>query len=248
MFAVMTLLEHLKSSPFTLALSSGFFGFFAHAGLMRALEEQNLKPSKFTGASAGAIVAAAMAHGMSTSELEPVLRRLKKEDFWDPSFGLGLLRGAKLEAMVRELLSERSQQVPLAISVFDIFSLQTRSMSGGDWARAVCASCAVPLMFQPVRMGKRLYWDGGVKDKMALHGTPPEERVLVSYLPGRDFHSIYERKRDVNQLTRNRSALVLTDLPAVNPNALNNGFKAFEEAYRKTRRALQAEYSPHMQA
>ena len=32
-----TLRDHLHSSPFTLALSAGFFGFYAYAGVLRAL-------------------------------------------------------------------------------------------------------------------------------------------------------------------------------------------------------------------
>ena len=33
--------DWLEAEPFTLALSAGFFGFFAHTGLILALEEAN---------------------------------------------------------------------------------------------------------------------------------------------------------------------------------------------------------------
>src|SRR3712207_5829594 len=103
----MTLRERLREKPFTLALSSGFFGFFAHCGVALAMSEEDLVPEKLTGSSAGAIVAAAWAHGVSPRELSFVLRELKRSDFWDPGVGVGLLRGAKIEGIVREMLKDR---------------------------------------------------------------------------------------------------------------------------------------------
>ena len=49
-----TLHDHLAQRPFALAMSSGFFGFFAHAGVLRALDEASLRPTRLSGSSAGA--------------------------------------------------------------------------------------------------------------------------------------------------------------------------------------------------
>ena len=38
-----TLREWLREQPFTLVMSSGFFGFFAHAGVVSVLEEEGLR-------------------------------------------------------------------------------------------------------------------------------------------------------------------------------------------------------------
>ena len=51
-----TLRTWLTEAPFTLGMSSGFFGFFAHAGVLAALEEQGLTPRAVAGSSAGALV------------------------------------------------------------------------------------------------------------------------------------------------------------------------------------------------
>ncbi len=234
----MTLKESLAREPFTLALSSGFFGFFAHCGVMMALDDEDLKPEKITGSSAGAIVAAAWSHGVLAQELKLVLKELRKADFWDPGLGAGLLRGEKLEALLREVLKGRPQTTPIAISVFDIFSRKTMSFSEGDIPKFVRASVAVPLMFHPVRLGRRLYWDGGILDKMALNSVGPEDRTLVHYLPGQGLHSVYERARDVRALTPRQTMLAIDDLPRVGPNALDRGLYAIEHAYEKTRKAL----------
>ena len=53
-----SLAEWLADRPFTLAMSSGFFGFFAHFGTLRALLDHGLSPARFCGSSAGALVGA----------------------------------------------------------------------------------------------------------------------------------------------------------------------------------------------
>ena len=47
----------------------------------------------------------------------------------------------------------------------------------GDLTRAVQASCAVPLLFHPVR-GERWWWDGGVRDAGAAVGRRSGLRSL----------------------------------------------------------------------
>jgi NTE family protein len=232
----MTLREHLRKEPFTLALSSGFFGFFAHCGVALALGEENLHPAKVTGSSAGAIVASAIAHDVSLGDLKSTFRELKKSHFWDPSIGVGILRGEKMEGLVREILQGRPRKKALAISVFDIFARKTKSFDDGDIPRLVRASCAVPMMFHPVRHEGRYYWDGGILDKMALAGVGRRERVLVNYLPG----EAYERnhRRDFASLAPNQGALVIRGLPAPGPDALERGLQAVDVAYECAREAL----------
>ena len=86
-----------SSIDFTLALSSGFFGFYAHVGFLKALDELNIKPTAYAGTSAGAIVAAAAAREFTVKEIEKLILGISRKEFWDPSLGLGFLRGKKLE-------------------------------------------------------------------------------------------------------------------------------------------------------
>ncbi len=52
-----------------LCLNSSFLGVFAHAGFVTGLEEAGVTPSRLSGASAGAVVAALRAHGKSGREI-----------------------------------------------------------------------------------------------------------------------------------------------------------------------------------
>ena len=85
-----TLADFLRSAPFELVLSSGFFGFYAHAGVVAALEEQGLWPAAAGGSSAGAMIAGLWAAGLSAAQIREELFALNRVDFWDPDPLLGL--------------------------------------------------------------------------------------------------------------------------------------------------------------
>src|SRR5262245_43601006 len=86
---VSTLGDWLAEAPFGLAMSSGFFAFFAHTGMLSALVARGLAPAHVAGSSAGALVAGAWAAGLPPEELARVLDRLERADFWDPAPGAG---------------------------------------------------------------------------------------------------------------------------------------------------------------
>jgi NTE family protein len=146
-------------------MSSGFFGFFAHAGVLAALEEEGLAPSAVAGSSAGALVTGTWASGVSsTAELRDTLLALRREDFWDPGPGAGLLRGQTCLPRGASRRCSRAKtfedcRVPASLVVHDVFARRPRPVSSGDLAAAIHASCAVPGMFHPVRVHGPL--DGG---------------------------------------------------------------------------------------
>jgi predicted acylesterase/phospholipase RssA len=54
----------LNQQEYALAITPGFFRFYAEIGILKALEECNcLNPSNVTGSSAGALVGAFLASG-----------------------------------------------------------------------------------------------------------------------------------------------------------------------------------------
>lgn len=237
-----TLREWIAEHRPDLAMSSGFFSFFAHTGALDALVDAGLAPRRVTGSSAGALVAGAWAAGVSPSALADILVGLTKDDFWDPAPGLGYLRGRLFRERLESLLPTRdiaSLPVEVAVSTFDVRARRTHVIDRGDLAQAIHASCAVPLMFHPVRAGDRWLLDGGIADRPGLAGA--SERPVL-------FHHIASRspwrspKSDALRIPRRDGlvALVIDELPRVGPSRLAEGRRALALARDAARRALDA--------
>lgn len=236
-----TLRSWLEEAPFALALSAGFFGFFAHAGFVSALEEKKLSPTLVTGASAGALVGGVWASGTRAARIEAELRPLARRDFWDPSLGFGLLRGELFRARVEAMLEARvfeSAKIPAALSAFDVRARRTVVLDRGDLARAICASCAFPVLLQPVDVGGRAMLDGGIGDRPGHAGLRANgDRVLFHHLASK---SPWRREDPAVPRRGAMITVTLSGLPRLGPFKLARGAEAFDRARDATRRALDA--------
>jgi NTE family protein len=237
---MITLGDWLAGEPFGLAMSSGFFGFFAHTGMLEALIARGLRPAHVGGSSAGALVAGSFAAGLPPEELAGVIKALDRAAFWDPAPGMGLLAGRKFDRILRRVLPTTRFEacvIPVRVSVFDILALRTTVLAEGDLVHAIRASCAVPGMFHPVWIARRPYWDGGILDRPGIAGMPPG-RLLFHHLstipPWRlappATHAVPRRDGLVS--------LVIEDLPRSGPWQLAAGHRALALARDATARAL----------
>ncbi len=235
-----TLHEWLEQGPFAVAMSSGFFAFYAHTGAAIAVLERGFRPNLVAGSSAGAMVAGAYAAGMEPASHAKLLLEIKRADFWDPRFGLGVLAGQKFDALLRQMLPVATFEecrVPLRISVFDILARKTRVLDRGDLAKAIRASCAVPGMFHPVWIERRPYWDGGILDRPGIAGVPPG-RLLYHHISApapwsREGASALALPRREGMVT-----VVIDGLPRSNPWRLDAGHRALDAARRAAEVAM----------
>ncbi|WAS94425.1 patatin-like phospholipase family protein [Nannocystis punicea] len=231
--------EWLAAEPFTLALSAGFFGFFAHTGVLQALEEAGLAPRRIVGVSAGALAGGLWASGLSATELADELLRLRRVDFWDPGLPLGgLLKGGKFAAKLRSLLDDRGVRrvedcrLPFAAVVYDVASRRVRSVDRGALGPAIQASCTVPLMFRPLRHEGRLLLDGGVADRLGLCALQPGERALHHALRSRSpWRGLSAEVPKGLSEGPGRKVLMVDDLPRVTPFRLDAGPAALRRGH-----------------
>lgn len=234
-----TLREALAEAPFGLTMSSGFFGFFAHTGMLTALLDAGLVPVRISGSSAGALVGGLWSAGLEPLAAREALVGLTRESFWDPAPGFGVLRGRKFRALLDALLpapSFHQTRVPFAASVFNPIARETVVIDHGSIAAAIHASCAVPLMFHPVRIGGRFFVDGGVADRPGLAGMPAGTRVLYHHLASR---SPWRSAKSMGLPRRSGLvALAFEGLPRPHPFNLRPGSAAINLAYARTREAL----------
>jgi NTE family protein len=191
-----------NSAKIGVVFSSGFFGFFAHAGFLAALREVGIVPLAYGGASSGAIVASMAACEMSNAAIRDMLFRLKKEDFWDPDplhFILkkairlfrgyeGYLNGGGFVKLLSRLPAGQIQDCerPLAIAATDLTHKKEAIFTKGDLVKAVYASCAVPMLFKPAEIEGTRYVDGGMVNKAPLKGVADLvelEKIIVHFIP-----------------------------------------------------------------
>ncbi len=228
-----SLLEKLRGGPFNLALSSGFFGFYAHAGLLSVLEDHDLVPRFVSGSSAGALAGGLWAAGVSAQTMSRVLFALERRDFWDPGLGLGLLRGRLFRERLENLVPVSAMEdakIPLALSIYDILRRRTSVRDRGSISAAIHASCALPGLFQPVWLERRPYSDGGIRDRPGWQGLDKTTFTLAHDLPS--------RAKRATQTRPHTSVVSMTGLPRVTPFSLRRGNEAFAVARAGMQRAL----------
>jgi NTE family protein len=202
----MTLRDKLTGKRFGLVLSAGYFGFYGHTGFVDALLSQGLVPAAWAGTSAGGMIAALAAAGLSMNEIKALILSQRREHFWDPDWlGIaidavrdgprpsGLLKGARFRALIDQHLPVKhfeETRAPLVLVATNLSTQRALTLTKGALASAIHATCAYPGLFQAVPRDGQLLWDGGIVDKapaLALvdANLTPLDAVLVHFLPSR---------------------------------------------------------------
>ena len=177
----MTLRAALEGKRVGVVLSAGYFGFYGHAGFVEALEQEGVEVAAWAGTSAGGLIAALRAAGVSNPAIRELLSTQRREHFWDPDYlgiaidsvrkghrSSGLLKGDQFRALIEKHLPvHRFEEltVPLLLVATNLTTESPVIITSGDLATAIHATCAYPGLFQAVRHDSGLLWDGGIVDK-----------------------------------------------------------------------------------
>ena len=148
------------------ALSGGFIKGFAHLGVMQALLEHDIKPDIISGVSAGALAGVFYADG---NEPYRVLDYFSGHKFQDltklviPKVGLFAL-GEFIDFLKSNLKAQKLEdlKLPLIITATDLDHGRSMHFHKGNIAERVAASCCMPVLFTPVKIGNTHYVDGGL--------------------------------------------------------------------------------------
>ena len=156
----------MAPTPLYLALSGGGAHAAAHAGVLRALEEEGVPVAGIAGVSGGALVAAAWAGGADLDRLVAQAAALHPW-MWVRGWGGGLLSGSRLGAMIDEFLPRHSFEelkVPVMVLATDVDTGEPVVLREGNLRDAVRASCSYPGVFPPMAFDGRRLYDGGVSE------------------------------------------------------------------------------------
>lgn len=157
-----TALKKIQPQPrepiIALALGGGGAKGFAHIGAIKVLESHGIKPKIVTGTSAGSFVGSIYASGKTPFEMQQIAIKLKESDLRDLTLSSkGILVGQKLQNYINTTINNQPiEQLPIRFA-----AVATRLDTGnkaefiqGNTGLAVRASCSIPNIFIPTKIGK----------------------------------------------------------------------------------------------
>ncbi len=151
-----------------LALGGGVVRGIAHVGVLSVLEEAGIPIDMVSGTSAGSIVGSLFCAGMTPKQLEMTMGNLK----WWRLVRLvwprhGFLSFDPLRKWLANFLSDpdfSQLHIPMAVVATDLATGCPIPFMQGKVAPAVQASCSVPGIIRPVKIGDHWLGDGSLSD------------------------------------------------------------------------------------
>lgn len=148
------------------ALSGGGIKGLCHAGVLRAMEDVRVKPDIICGVSAGAIVGALYCDGYLPEEIAAMFKNMnfrKMTKIQRPKAGLFSME--KVEDFLKQKLRAKTFEelrIPLKIVATNFETGEIKIFQEGNLLDAIVASCSIPILFVPKKIGNEYFVDGGV--------------------------------------------------------------------------------------
>jgi predicted acylesterase/phospholipase RssA len=186
------LIARVADRSVALVLAGGGARALSHLGILHAIEEAGVVVDRVAGTSMGALIAAAYATGATAAEVdrlifdEIVVGRPFRD--WRPS-RVSLARGERARTALRHCFGESSiEALPreLVIVSTDLYRGVPVYHRLGSLADALAASVSLPVLFPPVRDGRRVLVDGALTDNCPtrVFTEVPEGPVLAVQIGG----------------------------------------------------------------
>jgi len=170
----------------TLVLSGGGLRGLAHVGVIKAIQALNIPVHEYIGTSMGSLICALAAGGMDTQGMEDLALSLESKDIFELSLTSFIRQGLKSRSLYAgdRLHSYLERIIP--VDRFELLekpllvnSVELRHGEEVYWGtkgfsdilvhEAVHASCSLPGMFPPVKIGDSYYVDGGIITNLPVH-------------------------------------------------------------------------------
>jgi NTE family protein len=164
-----------KPAKVAVVLGAGVSRGFAHVGVLKILESQKIPIHLIVGTSAGSFVGSLYAYGYDVFQLQTMAMALLKDDVVDWTLpDNGFIRGEKLENFINKTVRQTPLErlkIPFRAVATNVQTGEETVFATGNTGRAVRASCSIPGVFQPVRIGDKAYMDGGVVSPVAVEAA-----------------------------------------------------------------------------
>ncbi len=191
-----------------LALGCGAAFGFAHIGVIRVLEQENIPVDVIAGSSIGAVVGALWAAGYDSAAIEKIGKTLSGKSAFSQLVGLGdfsaphlgFLKGFQISRFLRKYLGHRTfedLERPLKIVATNLMTAEEVVYDRGDVVDAIRASISIPGILQPVKYKDQFLIDGGVVDPLPvqiLNRYGAKKIIAVDVLPSSEDYVQYFRQ------------------------------------------------------
>ncbi len=150
-----------------LALGGGGALGMAHVGVLKALEENGIKPQIIVGTSIGSLVGGVYASGLPLDVIEEEALKVKTSQLVDVSLNLmGILSGKSAMKLIKNIIKSDYQIEDLKIKfgavAVNLADGEEVLFTSGSLLDSIRASISVPGVFVPFKIGNKYYVDGGV--------------------------------------------------------------------------------------
>jgi len=171
------------SKEIGLVLSGGGVRGLAHIGFIKVLLENNIFPTRVTGTSAGALVAALYAYGYSPDEMVEFFKQtpLLKLSLYAVNKP-GFMDSEKYALFFEKFFpnnSFESLKYPLTVTATNLFTGELDYFNKGELIKPLIASSALPPVFSPIEINGHMYSDGGILNNFPIE--PLEKKCSVIY-------------------------------------------------------------------
>lgn len=153
-------------------LGAGASRGFAHIGVLKILESNQIPIHMVVGTSAGSFVGSLYAYGFNSFQLQKMALDIDKADIVDLTVpDNGFIMGERLAEYINRMVANtpiEKMRIPFHAVATAIPSGEETVFGKGNTGTAVRASCSIPGVFRPTRIGDRTYVDGGVVSPVAV--------------------------------------------------------------------------------
>ena len=172
-----------RPAKIALVLGAGAAKGFAHIGVLKVFEIHKIPIHMIVGTSAGSFVGSFYAYGFSAFQLQTMALSVEKGDIADFIIpDNGFIQGIRLAEYVNKTLKNTPLEklnIPFYAVATDIQNGEEVVFGKGNTGAAVRASCSVPGVFRPVKIGDRIYVDGGVVSPVAVDAAKRQGADIV---------------------------------------------------------------------
>lgn len=161
-----------KRTKIALVLSGGAGRGIGHIGAIKTFDKYGITFDMVVGTSAGSLVGACYASGLTGSEMEEIVKSLKVKDitgkktFFLPSSTSTLEDTISRIMGGEKVFSELSK--PFVAVATNIRTGREVRITSGSVSKAVASSCAVPAYFKPVIWDEKALVDGGLVNSVPI--------------------------------------------------------------------------------